>query len=158
MATAPPAAAAAAAQNNHTAAIDNEGRYGSGALFMPPRFFEGRGTHLRCLLAVYEPGKAGSEAGIQNAAKALGRLKASVTKMMAALMDRSLLMREKYGKIYLTDAGFLMAKDLFRRLEILRERLPAMELELTEEEFQELVHTMAVNLPEHCRRQLAGRI
>lgn len=117
-----------------------------------------REAHLRYLLAVYELGKTGSEVGIQGVAQALGCSKASVTKMMAVLMDRKLLIREKYGKIYLTDTGFLMAKDLFQCLEILHERLPAMDLDLTEEEAQDLTHTILVNLPEHCRKQLAGRI
>ena len=117
-----------------------------------------RETHLRYLLAVYELGKTGSEVGIQNVAKALSCSKASVTNMMAALMDQKLLVREKYGKIYLTDTGFLMAKDLLRCLEVLYERLPSMGLDLTTEEFQNLAHIMVVHLPEHCRKQLAGRI
>lgn len=117
-----------------------------------------RETHLRYLLAIYELGKTGSEVGIQDIAKALNCAKASVTKMMAVLMDMDLLVRKKYGKIYLTDTGFLMAKDLYQCMEILYERLPSMGLDLTAEESQDLVRTMVVNLPEHCRKQLAGRI
>jgi len=57
----------------------------------------------------------------------------------------------------LTDAGFLMEKDLLRCLETLRERLPAMGLDLTDEESQDLIHTIVVNLPEHSRNKLTGR-
>lgn len=117
-----------------------------------------REAHLRYLLAIYELGKGGSEVGIQDVAKSLSCSKASVTKMMAVLMDRKLLVREKYRKIYLTDTGFLMAKDLLRCLDVLCERLPAMGLDLAAEEAQELLHTMVINLPEHCRMRLAGRL
>jgi len=64
----------------------------------------------------------------------------------------------KYGKIYMTDNGYLLAKDMLRCIELIRERLPAMGFDLTEEEMQDFVRTMVVNLPEHCRRRLAGRV
>ena len=95
--------------------------------------------------------------GIQAVARALSCSKASVTNMMANLMELSLLVRERYGKIYLTDTGFLLAKELFRCVEVIRERLPAMGFELTEEEATALAYTMVVNLPEHSRKRLAGR-
>ena len=114
-------------------------------------------THLRYLLAVFELSKSHPDVGTQDIAKALSCSKASVTKMMAALMDRGLLVREKYGKIYLTDTGFLMAKDLLQCVEALREWLPALGLDLTEDETQGLIHAMVANLPEYCRNQLAGR-
>ena len=82
---------------------------------------------------------------------------AIVTKMMGILMDMKLLVRERYGKIYLTDTGFLLAKDLLRCVKLIRERLPAMGLDLTEEETEEYIRMMAMNLPEHCRKRLAGR-
>lgn len=119
---------------------------------------EVREAHLRYLLAIYELGKHNSEVGIQDVAKDLQCSKAAVTKMAGTLMDMKLLVRERYGKLYLTDTGFLMARDLHRCVEVIRERLPALELELTVEEVQNLVHTIVVNLPEHCRNQLAGRL
>ena len=117
-----------------------------------------REAHLRYLLAIYELGKSTPDVGTQAVAKALNCSKASVTKMMATLMDMDLLVREKYGKIYLTDTGFLLAKDMLRCIELICERLPAMGFDLTEEEMQDFVRTMVVNLPEHCRRRLAGRV
>jgi len=88
-------------------------------LFMPLSFIgegkqymaELRETHLRYLLAVYELWKSGPEVGIQAVAETLSCSKASVTKMMGNLMELGLLVREKYGKIYLTDTGFLLAKE-----------------------------------------------
>ena len=100
-----------------------------------------REAHLRYLLAIYELGKSTPDVGIQAVARALSCSKASVTNMMANLMELSLLVRERYGKIYLTDAGFLLA----------------MGFELTEEEATALAYTMVVNLPEHSRKRLAGR-
>ena len=116
-----------------------------------------REAHLRYLLAIYELGKSTPDVGTQAVAKALNCSKASVTKMMATLMDMNLLVREKYGKIYLTDTGYLLAKDMLRCIELICERLPAMGFDLTEEEAQDFVRTMVVNLPEHCRRRLAGK-
>ncbi len=117
-----------------------------------------REAHLRYLLAIYELGKSTPDVGTQAVAKALNCSKASVTKMMATLMDMNLLVREKYGKIYLTDTGFLLAKDMLQCIELIRERLPAMGFDLTEEEVRDFVRTMVVNLPEHCRRRLVGRM
>ena len=117
-----------------------------------------RESHLRYLLAIYELGKSTPDVGTQAVAKALNCSKASVTKMMATLMDMNLLVREKYGKIYLTDTGFLLAKDMLQCIELIRERLPAMGFDLTEEEARDFVRTMVVNLPEHCRRRLVGRM
>ena len=116
-----------------------------------------RESHLRYLLAIYELGRIKPDVGTQDIAKTLNCSKASVTKMMGILMDMDLLVRERYGKIYLTDTGFLLAKDLLRCVELIRERLPAMELDLTEDEAEEYIHMMAMNLPEHCRKRLAGR-
>lgn len=137
---------------------------GSGRLLMPSSIGEEtiymaelREAHLRYLLAIYELGRNDPDVGTQAVAKALNCSKASVTKMMGILMDMGLLVRERYGKIYLTDTGFLLAKDMLRCVEVIRERLPAMRFDLTEEETTDLVQTIVVNLPEHCRMQLAGR-
>ena len=100
-----------------------------------------REAHLRYLLTIYELGKSTPDVGTQAVAKALNCSKASVTKMMATLMDMNLLVREKYGKIYLTDTGFLLAKDMLRCVELIHERLPAMGFNLTEEEARDFVRT-----------------
>ena len=116
-----------------------------------------RESHLRYLLAIYELSRSDPDVGIQAVAGALNCSKASVTKMVGNLMDMGLLVREKYGKIYLTDTGFLLAKDLLRCVEVIRERLPAMGLDLTEDETEDYIRMLVVNLPEHCRNYLAGR-
>lgn len=116
-----------------------------------------REAHLRYLLAIYELGRNNPDVGTQAVSRVLNCSKASVTKMISNLMDMNLLVRERYGKIYLTDTGFLTAKDLIKCVEVIHARLPAMGFDLTEEEAWDLVRTMVVNLPEYCRKRLAGR-
>lgn len=114
-----------------------------------------REAHLRYLLAIYELGKSTPDVGTQAVAKALNCSKASVTKMMATLMDMNLLVREKYGKIYLTDTGYLLAKDMLRCVEVICDRLPAVGFDLTREETAALACAIVLSLPEHCRERLA---
>lgn len=116
-----------------------------------------RESHLRYLLAIYELGQASVRVGTADVAKALKCSKASVTSMMSNLMEMGLLVRERYGKIYLTDTGFLLGKDLSHCVTEISKRLPALELGLTEEASRELAHTIVMSLPEDCRRRLAGR-
>ena len=113
-----------------------------------------REAHLRYLLAIYELGKSTPDVGTQAVAKALNCSKASVTKMMATLMDMNLLVREKYGKIYLTDTGYLLAKDMLRCVEVICDRLPAVGFDLTREETAALARAIVLSLPEHCRERL----
>ena len=117
-----------------------------------------RESHLRYLLVIYELGQTAMEVGTADIAKTLVCSKASVTKMMPNLMDMKLLVRERYGKIYLTDTGFLLAKDLSRCVEEISERLPALGLDMTAEENENLAHTIVLNLPEHCRKELAEKV
>ena len=114
-----------------------------------------RESHLHYLLAIYELGKSTPDVGTQAVAKALNCSKASVTKMMATLMDMNLLVREKYGKIYLTDTGYLLAKDMLRCVEVICDRLPAVGFDLTREETAALARAIVLSLPEHCRERLA---
>ena len=114
-----------------------------------------REAHLRYLLAIYELGKSTPDVGTQAVAKALNCSKASVTKMMATLMDMNLLVREKYGKIYLTDTGYLLAKDMLRCVEVICDRLPAVGFDLTREETAALARAIVLSLPEHCQEWLA---
>ena len=114
-----------------------------------------RESHQRYLLVIYELGQAKPDVGTADIAKTLNCSKASVTNMMSTLMDMGLLARERYGKIYLTDTGFLLARDLFRCVTEIGRRLPALELEVTAEEARSLAHAITLSLPEHCRKQLA---
>ena len=110
-----------------------------------------RESHLRYLLVIYELGQVKPEVGTADIAKALDCSKASVTNMMSNLMEMGLLVRERYGKIYLTDTGFLLAKDLFHCVKEINQRLPVLGLDMTAEDSKNLAHTIVLNLPEHYR-------
>ena len=116
-----------------------------------------RESHLRYLLVIYELGQVTMDVGTADIAKALDCSKASVTNMMSNLMEMGLLVRERYGKIYLTDTGFLLARDMFRAVTELQERIPAMDLNLTDGEMSALAHEWVLLLPERCLKKLAGR-
>lgn len=67
---------------------------------------ERSGTHVRYLLAIYQLAKIQTEFSPMEIAKAMGASKASVTRMMALLMEKHLLVKKPYGKVYLTGTGF----------------------------------------------------
>ena len=115
-----------------------------------------RESHLRYLLVIYELGQSTMDVGTASIAKALDCSKASVTNMMGNLMEMGLLVRERYGKIYLTDTGYLLAKELACCVAEIQNRLPAMGLGLSEEESAALARTMALSLPEERRKALGG--
>lgn len=69
-------------------------------------------AHLRYLLAIYQLSQGGTEVSATSLARSLGVKKASVTKMMATLMEKNLVVKERYSKIYLTCSGCLTAKRL----------------------------------------------
>ena len=114
-----------------------------------------RTSHLRYLLTIYELSQERMDVGTADIAKAIDCSKASVTHMMSNLMEMGLLVRERYGKIYLTDTGFLLAKDLFHCVKEINQRLPVLGLDMTAEDSKNLAHTIVLNLPEHYRKELS---
>lgn len=107
-------------------------------------------THLRYLMAIYDLARTTPDVGAAEVAKALKVSRPSVTRMLGVLMDRNLLVRERYGKVYLTDTGFLLAKNFKRKVERLQALIPRMDLELTEEELLEAACSLAAALPDHA--------
>ena len=107
-------------------------------------------THLRYLLAIYDLSRVTPDVGAVEIAKILKVSKPSVTRMLGILMDRKLLVRERYGKVYLTDAGFLAARDFKRKVERLRQLIPQMGLALNEEELLDAAYVLAAALPEYA--------
>ena len=77
-------------------------------------------THLRYLLAIYDLAQTTPGVSAGDVSKVLAVSKPSVTRMMGLLMERGLLVRERYGKVFLTDAGVLAARDYQGRMERLR--------------------------------------
>lgn len=106
-------------------------------------------THLRYLMAIYDLARTTPDVGAAEVAKALKVSRPSVTRMLGVLMDRGLLVRERYGKVYLTDTGFLLAKGFKRKVERLRTLIPRIGMELNEEELLEAAYALAAVLPDH---------
>ena len=107
-------------------------------------------THLRYLLAIYDLAQTTPGVSAGDVSKVLAVSKPSVTRMMGLLMERGLLVRERYGKVFLTDAGGLAARDYQGRMERLRELIPKMGLSLSEEELADTAYLLAAALPEHA--------
>ncbi len=111
-------------------------------------------THLRYLMVIYERMQSKLDVSAVDVAKSLGVSKPSVTRMLGNLMDKNLLIRERYGKIYLTDTGFLTARDYTRCVYAVKERVPGMGWMLTAEETLETACLLAANLPERIQKEL----
>ena len=87
----------------------------------------------RYLLAVYHLGLGARGVRCADIARMLDVTRPSVVKMLSFFSQRCLIARERYGKVYLTDTGCLLARCYARRLEKV-ERMLAAELALTREE------------------------
>ena len=112
-------------------------------------------SHLKYLLAIYEESQDKIDVSSARVAERLNVSKPSVSSMLTALMNRELLVKERYGKIYLTDTGFLIAKDLFRNIEAVKQELARMPFQLSEQE----LHSMAaIIVTEMSDRQFADEL
>ena len=105
------------------------------------------GAHLRYLLAIYEISQQRTDVGASEVARSLNVSRPSVTRMLGVLMDRGLLMRERYGKIYLTDQGLLLARQFSQQVAFLRNRIPLMGLQLSTQDTLEAACLLAACLP-----------
>lgn len=111
-------------------------------------------THVRYLLTIYT--QAGEVSTVSAVARALGVSKPSVTRMLGILMEKGLLVQERYGKVCLTAAGKAAAQDYRERTERLRLLIPRMQLNLTEEELEETACLLASSLPASALPNRAG--
>ena len=64
-------------------------------------------AHLRYLLAIYDVSQTHLDICSRSIAEKLGVTKPSVVRIMNLLMERGMIVKEHYGKIYLTDRGIL---------------------------------------------------
>lgn len=64
-------------------------------------------AHLRYLLAIYEVSQTHLDISSRSIAEKLGVTKPSVVRIMNLLMERGMIVKEHYGKIYMTDRGHL---------------------------------------------------
>ena len=90
-------------------------------------------AHLRYLLAIYEISRTHLDISSRSVAEKLGVTKPSVVRILNLLMERGMIVKEHYGKIYLTDRGIWVAKQVSRELDTILDHFPPVEGDLTGE-------------------------
>lgn len=106
-------------------------------------------ANLRYLLAIHGIAREGGEVSSRQIAQVLGVTKPSVTHVLDALMKRGVVVKERYGKIYLTDRGIMAARYYQRLVERILAEFPGVGMELAPEERRQAALAMAAALP--CR-------
>ena len=91
-------------------------------------------AHLRYLLAIYEVSQTHLDISSRSIAEKLGVTKPSVVRIMNLLMERGMIVKEHYGKIYMTDRGIWVAKQVDRELKTILTHFPPVSEPLSEEE------------------------
>ena len=105
-------------------------------------------AHLRYLLAIYEVSLTHLDISSRSIAEKLGVTKPSVVRIMNLLMDRGMIVKEHYGKIYLTDRGIWVAKQVDQELQNILAHFPPVSAPLTEEERYNAALAMTSALPD----------
>ena len=105
-------------------------------------------AHLRYLLAIYEVSQTHLDISSRSIAEKLGVTKPSVVRIMNLLMERGMIVKEHYGKIYMTDRGIWVAKQVDRELKTILTHFPPFSEPLSEEERFTAALAMTSALPE----------
>ena len=105
-------------------------------------------AHLRYLLAIYEVSQTHLDISSRSIAQKLGVTKPSVVRIMNLLMERGMIVKEHYGKIYLTDRGIWVAKQVDRELKAILEHFPPVSAPLSSEERFSAALAMTSALPD----------
>ena len=87
-------------------------------------------------------------------AEKLGVTNPSVVRVLNLLMERGMIVKEYYGKIYLTDRGIFVAREVKKQLDKVLAHFPPVEEELTDEERFTAALALTAALPE---RVFTGR-
>ena len=111
-------------------------------------------AHLRYLLAIYEVSQTHLDISSRSIAEKLGVTKPSVVRVLNLLMERGMIVKEYYGKIYLTDRGIFVAREVKHQLDEVLAHFPPVEEELTDEERFTAALALTAALPE---RVFTGR-
>ena len=87
-------------------------------------------------------------------AEKLGVTKPSVVRVLNLLMERGMIVKEYYGKIYLTDRGIFVAREVKKQLDEVLAHFPPVKETLTDEERFTAALALTAALPE---RVFTGR-
>lgn len=105
-------------------------------------------AHLRYLLAIYEVSHTNREVSSRSIAERLGVTKPSVVRILNLLMEEKMIVKEHYGKIYLTDRGAFVARAVNEQLESIRQHFPPVKQALTDAERDAAALAMTSALPD----------
>lgn len=104
-------------------------------------------THLRYLLAIYQIGKLEQDVCSTSISEFLNVSGPSVSRMLGVLAQKNLIAKKRYSKIYLTDKGFLLARELDKNVALLKERIPRMGIPMTDEKIEQAAFALVALLP-----------
>ena len=104
-------------------------------------------SNLRYLLAIHQLAQHSTEVSPLSLANAMGVTKPSVTSILSSLMKQGVIVRQRYGKIYITDRGVLYARYYEERVADILQHFPLNAAEFTPEERYNAAVAMAVALP-----------
>ncbi len=108
-------------------------------------------AHLRYLLAIYEAARTQRDISSRTIAERLGVTRPSVARALGQLMERGMIVKAHYGKIYLTDRGSFVARRVQQQLDSVLENFPPLALDaapLTDQEKRQAALALAAALPE----------
>lgn len=104
-------------------------------------------SNLRYLLAIHHLALQSTEVSPLALAQAMGVTKPSVTSILTSLMNHGVIVRRRYGKIYITDRGVLYARYYDDLVEKILQNFPLADEGFTPEECRNAAIAMAVALP-----------
>ena len=104
-------------------------------------------SNLRYLLAIHHLAQQSTEVSPLALAQAMGVTKPSVTSILTSLMKQGVIVRRRYGKIYITDRGVLYARYYDELVEKILQHFPLAGEGFTPEECYSAAVAMAVSLP-----------
>lgn len=104
-------------------------------------------SNLRYLLAIHHLAQQNTEVSPLALAQVMGVTKPSVTSILTSLMKQGVIVRRRYGQIYITDRGVLYARYYDDLVETILQHFPLADMGFTPEECRNAAIAMAVSLP-----------
>lgn len=80
-------------------------------------------THVRYLLTIYRLSRENQAVLSKDIAQCLSVQRPSVAQMLTVLTDKGFVLKERYGKVSLTDRGYFTARQLAGQAETLSEMM-----------------------------------
>lgn len=107
-------------------------------------------THRRYLLAIHDLSRGTLRVSSTQIAQALQVSRPSVNRMLGVLAEKELVAKAPYGKVSLTERGEVLARRYQKQVRHLAVQLPALGLELRQEEVYAVASALVEALPDRC--------